>query len=329
VIRAFVTGGTGFVGANLAAGLTSKGYQVRVMRRAGSSTKALADVDCEHVVGDILGNVSELAAAMSGCDWVFHVAAVSDYWRQNSDWLYRVNVEGTRNVLEAARQLQVDRFIYCSSLAALLPPRGGRPVDEQNEFGLDPSDFPYAHSKHLAEREVIDAVRDGLSAVIVNPTVIVGPGDLNEVSGSLVVESKRGRMRFVFEGGMNIVAIDDVVAGLIAAAERGKIGERYIIAGANFTHWEAAKLIAGITGGPGPWLALPRATAPFLATLVSFARRIFGNLIPLDASQVKLGTMYLYANGDKSASEFNLESTPIESAVRSAYEWYRLNGHIK
>lgn len=309
------------------AGLTQRGHQVRLLHRSSSNMTAVAGLDFEPVVGDILDGPDELADLMSGCDWVFHVAAVSDYWRQESDWLYRVNVDGTRNMLRAAEKLPIKRFVYCSSLAALLPPKGGKAVDELNQFDLKPKQFPYAHSKHLAEEEVVRAFEKGLPSLIVNPSVVMGPGDLNEISGSLVVEATKGRLRFMLPGGINVVAVEDVVAGMIAAAEKGRNGERYVLAGTNVSNWQAAELISEITGSAGPWLTIPRQAAPLLAALVAVARRLLGNRIPLDANQIGMGCLDIFADGSKAAAEFGIDPTPIEEVIRRTYVWYQRNGY--
>jgi dihydroflavonol-4-reductase len=327
--HAFVTGGTGFIGANLVEALNRRGIGVRLLHRPSSSMQTLAGLHFEPVAGDILDSPDKLAGLIDGCDWIFHVAAVSDYWRQKVDRVYHVNVQGTKNVLAAAQRVPIERFVFCSSVGSMLPPQGGKPINEQNKFGLKPGLFPYGHSKYLAEREVLSAVANGLPALIVNPTVVIGPRDINEISGSFVVEATKGKMRVVFPAGMNMVAVEDVVNGMIAAAEKGRIGERYILAGTNLSLWQAAKTITRITGSPGPWLMLPRASLPLIATFVAVLRKLVGNRMPLDANQVRVGAMNQYVDGRKAAEAFGLAATPVETAVRSAYRWYREQGIVK
>ncbi|HID89848.1 MAG TPA: NAD-dependent epimerase/dehydratase family protein, partial [Anaerolineae bacterium] len=160
-MKALVTGSTGCVGANVVAALLRRGYEVRAMHRPTSRLDALEGLEVEQVVGDILDPPS-LARAMEECDWVFHVAAVSDYWRTPPEVIYRVNVEGTRNVVEAALRAGVHRLIYTSSVGALGIPPEGRLLDESSVFNLPPHRFPYGHSKHLAEEVVREAVAEGL-----------------------------------------------------------------------------------------------------------------------------------------------------------------------
>ncbi len=327
-VRALVTGGTGFIGANLVAGLAEQGIAARVLHRESSSLEALVGLTYETVIGDVLGEVDALAAAMEGCRWVFHVAAVADYWRQSTDHLYRVNVEGTRRMLEAARLAGVERFVFTSSVAAMGLPRPGECVDEGDTFNLPPSRFPYGHSKMLAEREVQRAVAEGLEAVIVNPTVVLGPRDVNQISGSIVVEAARGLVRFVPPGGVNYVAVSDVVAGHIAAARRGRVGERYILGAHNLSHAEAIPIICRVVGRPPPRLKIPGWVLPPAAVAVRMSRSLFGRPQIVDESQIRLLGADIYADAGKAGRELDLPQTPFPDAVQAAYNWYNKHGYL-
>jgi len=327
-MQAFITGGTGFIGANLVEKLNQEGIAVRVLGRPTSSLAALAGLDFELATGDVLDEPGKLAGLMAGCDWVFHVAAVADYWRQGTERLYRVNVEGTKNVLAAARLADAKRFVFTSSLAAMGIPTPGEMLTEANRFNLKPAQFPYGHSKYLAEQAVLEAVSSGLAAVIVNPAVVLGPRDLNAISGSLILEAAKGRMRFTFPGGVNYVAAADVAAGHLAAADRGRVGERYILAGQNVSHRKALALICRVVGQPPPRLTIPGWVLPLAAWGVAGARWLFGNRVPMDANQVWLAGAALYADGRKAVRELGLPQTPFETAVKSAYAWYYENGFL-
>ena len=185
--------GNRFVGSHVARTLVEKGYQVRILRRATSRLDAVSDISCEHVIGDVT-DLESLRAAMEGVDWVFHVAAVADYWRNDPSRIYTVNVDGTRNVLEAAKVIGVRRVIFTSSAAAMGYRDDLHPVNETTRFNYDQHVTPYGHSKFLAEAEVFRAIRRGLDCVILNPTVIIGPGDLNQISSSVIVEAARGHV---------------------------------------------------------------------------------------------------------------------------------------
>lgn len=326
-MRALVTGGTGFVGANLAEGLTAAGYTARILRRQSSSLEALAGMTYEEAIGDIL-DYRSLLEAMTGCDWVFHVAAVSDYWRQGVAWLYQVNVEGTKTVLRAAREAGVKRLVFTSSAAALGIPAEGEVADETQDFNMSPRRYPYGHSKHLAEQQVRQAVQDGLDAVIVNPTIIIGPRDLNKVSGSLVIEVARGLARFYLPGGANYVAVEDVVAGHVAAAERGRAGERYILGGENLLHRDVIDIIREVTGGPRPLFDFPRWAIEPAALAVTAARWVLGNRVPLNANQVRMSGLRFLFSPEKAIRELGMPQTPFRTAVESAYGWFCGHGYL-
>jgi dihydroflavonol-4-reductase len=327
-MKAFITGGTGFVGANIVAALNEQGITARVLRRERSSLLALEGLTYESAVGDILQSPTELAGHMAGCEWVFHVAAVADYWRQGQEWLYKVNVEGTKNVLAAAQQAGVQRLVFTSSLAAMGLAQPGRLLDESNHFNLEPDQFPYGHSKHLAEIEVLRAADAGLSAVIVNPAVVLGPRDVNEISGSIVLEAARGRLRFFPPGGSNYIDVADVAAGHIAAAQQGRVGERYILAAANLTHREVVTTICNIAGRKPPSLRLPGWILPVAAGGVAFGRLFLGNKIPLDANQVRLSGVAIYATAEKALNELNLPQTPFKMTVQRTFDWYNSHGFL-
>ena len=324
-MKVLVTGATGFVGSNIAAALAARGDQVRVLRRATSRLDALEGVPVEHVVGDILAPDS-LLPAMQGCQVVFHVAATSQYWRSTRETLYRVNVDGTRNVMQAALATRVERLVHTSSVAAIGYPRPGRLADESQTFPPELSWWPYGHSKHLAELEVQQAVAQGLPAVVVNPTIILGPRDVNFVSGSLVRASIKGQLRILPPGGSNVVHVDDVVAGHLAAAERGRPGERYILGGENLSHWDSAVILAEVTGGPRPWLVLPRWSLAPLARLVDAFNAVSRRPPLATGEHILLGGETFFVDNHKAVRELGLPQTPFRQAVADAYNWYRGHG---
>ncbi len=326
-MKTLITGGTGFLGANLVEGLTAAGHTACILRRKTSRLEALAGLSYEEAGGDIL-DYDSLLPAMEGCDWVFHVAAVSDYWRQGRDWLYQVNVEGTKTVMRAAQAAGVKRVVYTSSVAALGLDPENRPMDESHTFNIPPSRFRYGHSKHLAEQAVQEFVQAGLEVVIVNPAVVLGARDLNKISGSIVIEVARGLVRFYLPGGVNYVAVEDVVAGHMAAAERGRVGERYILGGENLTHREAIDTIVDVCDGPKPLFNFPRWAIEPTALAVTAARQVLGNRVPVNANQVRMSGISIYVNIDKAKQELNLPHTPFRTAVERSYRWFKDNGYL-
>ncbi|MGV0624313.1 NAD-dependent epimerase/dehydratase family protein [Mycolicibacter minnesotensis] len=329
-MRAFVTGGTGFVGSNLVAALLERGIAVRVLRRATSSMAALEGMDCETRIGDVNDGVDALTEAMADCDWVFHTAAIADYWRYRTQTkLYRTNVDGTRDMAAAALRAGVQRFVYTSSLASLGIPERGHELVETDEFNIRPRQFPYGHSKYLAEAELRKAVAAGLPAVIVNPSVVIGPRDVNRIASAMLVEAKQGRLWFATSGGTNFVSVDDVVAGHIAAAERGRIGERYILGGENLTFKDAFTEACALFGRRGPSVMLPRWFIPVAAVGVSAARAVVGPRLPIDARQMRLSTAEIFADPSRSRDELGVPFTPFATALRAGYQWYRDNGYLE
>ena len=328
-MKAIVTGSTGFVGANLCAALVAHGWSVRALHRASSRLDMLQGISVEHAIGDVT-QPETLVEAMRGCDVVFHVAAVADYWRQSTEKLYRVNVEGTRAVCQAALDARISRLVFTSSVASLGIPKPGQPADESHEFNLPPERFRYGHSKLLAEGVVHEFVARGLDAVIVNPSIILGPGDLNEISGSIVTEVARRRSASLVypPGGVNYIDVRDVCAGHIAAAEYGRTGERYILAAHNLTHHEAMKIVAEVIGTPRPRLGIPRALIGPLAALLDLAGKLSPRPLPMNGDQMRLSGEFVYFYSGKAIHELSLPQTPFRETIERTYQWYKAHGYV-
>lgn len=323
--RALITGCTGGLGANLAAALVERGVEVVGLRRSTSPGAAVDDLELAFCTGDILDPAS-LRQAMDGVDWVFHAAAIADDWHHPRERIYEVNVEGTRNVLAAALEAGVRRFVYTGSSAALGKPSPGKPLmDEADSFNLDPADFPYGHSKHLAEQVVAEFVTRGLDAVSVLPTALMGPRDLNFISGELLVRVVKRQLMPFPRGGLNYADLRDVAAGHVAAAEQGRTGERYILGGHNLTHREALQIIAAVANTPARAVTLPHWLLPVAADLVSLGQRL-GFRMPIERGRVLLSGEFMYYDSSKARRELGLEARPFAESVRDAYDWYRARG---
>ena len=327
-MHALVTGATGFIGANLVEALTQRGWQVRALHRQSSSSKALAGLRYDSAIGDVTDPAS-LIAAMDGVDVVFHVAAVADYWRSDPDRLMRVNVQGTRNVLQAARDRRVRRVVFTSSCAALGRPPFGQALDERAQFNLRPEEFPYGYSKHLAEQVCGEFVRAGLDVVIVNPAVVFGPRDVNLISSSLIVELARRTIPFVPPGGVSVIDVADVCYGHIVAAERGRTGERYILTNENLTYRQIFGLIADVVGRPRPRATIPGAMLKLAAYPIGFMRNGLGWPLPVSDEQVRFAAETFWFDASKARRELGLTAQPIVETVRRTYAWYVENGYIK
>src|SRR5258708_7013582 len=261
MVKALVTGGTGFVGSHVVRALLEAGHTPRILRRPNSPLDLVEGLPIEHAIGDLL-DTNSLDRAMQGCEWVFHVAAVSDYWRSDRIKLYLINVNGTVNVLNSARRAGVKRVIFTSSAAALGIPEAGNCADENHPFNLSDRLFPYAHSKHLAEREVLRCVGEGQDVVIVNPTYVFGPGDLNQIGGSAIVELSRGNVPVYPAGGVTAVCVRDVPAWPFAGAQQRRSWERYLLGPVDVGHKAIAKLMGDVTPTPLPLILGPASLIP-------------------------------------------------------------------
>ena len=328
-ITAFVTGGTGFVGSNLVAGLNNIGIKPRLLHRQASSLQALKGLEYDAVIGDILDEPSTLSANMEGVDWLFHTAGISDYWRNGRETLFRINVDGTRNMLEASRLAGIGRFIFTSSLGSFGIPEDGQPINESCIFNLRPEQLPYGYSKHLAELAVLEAFAGGLDVAILNPGIILGPRDFKQVSGSIVTEAARGLLRFNLPGALSFVSVEDVVAGHISAAQRGESGQKYILSGPNLTIKEAGAIVCQVVGRPRPKIDIPSWVLPPAAIAIQVARAILGNRIPMDPNQVRLAGKTVFADSRKAEKTFDLSWTPFREMIERTYDWYVANGIIK
>ncbi len=329
MVTALVTGGTGFVGSHLARALIERGYDVRILRRKTSRLDLIEDLICEHFIGDVM-DMDSLRAAMQDVDWVFHTAAVADYWRNNPARIYEVNVDGTRNVLSAAEEARVRRVIFTSSAAAVGCRDNGdlRPVDETVRFNLDQHLTPYGHSKFLAEAEVYRAIRRGLDCVILNPTVIIGPGDLNQISSSVILEMGRGNVPpTVPPGGVTMIDVRDVAAAHVVAAERGRTGERYLLGAIDLTHKAWMKLIADVMGKRINVIPLAPGLVHMAAPAVDVLRR-FGVPLPVEGNQLRLSTRMMFYNCQKAWRELGEPSVPLRQSLKDTYEWYKAHGDI-
>ncbi len=320
-MRALVTGATGFVGAHVARSLRARGVQVRIWRRHTSKLDALEGVAFEDCAGDLL-DPEALAEACDGCEWVFHIAAVAEYWRVPIEQMYRVNVEGTQSVLEAARRAGVARVVFTSSGGAVGQPADGTLADESHPFNFPPALFSYGHSKWLAE----EAAR-AAGAVIVNPSVVLGPGDLNRISGDLIIRVAKRQMPMMPSGGFGIIDVRDAAAAHIAAAERGHSGERYILNAHNVMTRDLIRMAAEVAGVPPPRLAVPRALIPPAAALVDGLRRL-GVPVPISGGQLKMSADTVFFDASKARRELGLETRPLRETVRDTWAWYKEAGFL-
>ncbi|MBI4536069.1 MAG: SDR family oxidoreductase [Ignavibacteriae bacterium] len=321
-----ITGGTGFIGSNLAAELVRRGANVTILRRENSDLRAIKGIKVKHRIGDIL-NLESLREAMKGCDTVFHTAAIVSFKRGIREEQFRVNVIGTQNVVAAAIASGIQKLVHTSSIAAIGYCPEDKLATEETPFNW-PATTGYKFTKHLAEREVFKGVRRGLWAAVVNPTVVIGERDIHLHGGQLVRDVKKGRVPFYIEGGMNIVYVQDVVRGHISAAEIGRSGERYILGGENLTHKEIFQRTATLVGGRKPIGKLSIPLLRVAATVIEKGCILIGAEPPITPDLVSGAGKKIWFSSEKAERELGFQRTPFDQTILAAYRWYKENGFL-
>jgi dihydroflavonol-4-reductase len=328
-MKALVTGATGFVGAAIAKALIAAGWEVRVLARAGSDRSNLRPLAAEVAQGD-LNDVGSLELALEGCTALFHAAADYRLGARDPKPLYLTNVEGTRNILSAARTAGVERTVYTSSVATVGIPAGGAPGDERTPVALSNMIGHYKRSKYLAEEVARDAARMGMSVVIVNPSTPVGPGDIKPTpTGQLVLDAASGRMPAYVDTGLNIVHVDDVAAGHLLAFERGRAGERYILGGEDMTLQTILAQIARLAGRRPPRIRLPYAAVLPVAYVAEAFAKVSGRSGRVTLEGVRMSRKRMFFSSAKAANELGYRWRPPLEAFEDALRWFRERGLLR
>lgn len=327
-IKAFVTGGTGFIGANLVRSLLNSGYSVRALVRPNSCLHNLQNLDIEIVTGDL--NYPNLTEKIKGCQVLFHVAAHYSLWQADKDLLYQNNVLGTRNVLAAAKMARIERIVYTSSVAAIGVKKSGEIVDETYQSPVEKLIGAYKKSKFWAEQEAVKAAATGQDIVIVNPSTPIGPMDIKPTpTGDIILRFLRGKMPAYVNTGLNLIDVRDVAMGHILALEKGKKGDRYILGNQNLTLKNILEELADITSKTAPKNTVPLWLPLTVAWVDEYLlAKLLGKppSIPLDG--VRMSAQSMFYNSDKAVNELGLPQSAIRKALEDAVEWFIHNNYV-
>lgn len=318
-----VTGASGFLGWHVARVLIEHGHRVRALCRPGSQVR---EFDVERVTGD-LRDPESLVQAVQGCQYIFHVAADYRLWAKDVRELYRSNVDGTRNLLEAAERAGAERIVYTSTVGCIGMPQN-RNGDEETPVSVRDMTGHYKRSKWYAEQVALDKARSGVPVVIVNPTAPIGDHDWKPTpTGKIIVDFLRNKLPAFVDTGLNLVDVRDTALGHLQAAERGRAGERYILGCENLTLEEILGRLASIAHKPAPKVKIPYAVA-YTAGMFSTAWAGISNRPPLAPLEgVKMARKKMFVTHQKAARELGYSPGPVDAALRRAVEWFQANGY--
>jgi len=324
-----ITGATGLVGSALARKLVAEGTAVRALVRSGSPRFHLDGLDLEFVEGD-MRDARSVRAAMAGIRHVFHVAADYRLWARDPNEIYAANVDGTRTIMQEARRAGVERIVYTSSVATIALREDGTPADESIGLSVAEGIGAYKRSKIAAERLVKSLIADKhLPAVIVNPSTPIGPRDIKPTpTGRLVLEAAAGHMPAYVDTGLNLVHVDDVARGHLAAFERGKIGERYILGGENVELRTMLVDIAHLVGRSPPRFRLPRLMALPVAHVAELIARLTGHEPLATVDGVRMAKYRMFYSSAKAERELGYRARPYGEALAEAVSWFRQTGRL-
>jgi dihydroflavonol-4-reductase len=322
-----VTGAAGFLGSHVTRQLVARGDEVRVLLRPSSTNRAIADLSLEYVTGD-LRDPASLDRAMKGVKRVFHVAADYRLWAKRSREIYDSNVGGTKNLLDAARRARVEQLIYTSTVAAIAVDRPQLP-NESTDAKLEEMVGHYKRSKWMAEREALNAAKSGLPVIVAMPTTPVGPWDWKPTpTGKIILDFLNGKMPGYVETGLNFVGVEECAAGHLLLAEKGKVGERYLLGGENLTLKAMLDRLAKITGLRAPMLKIPHGLALGVAYANTMFSRLVGREPGIPIEGVKIARHMMFVDCSRAKRELGFQAGPVSAALERAVRWYEANGYI-
>jgi dihydroflavonol-4-reductase len=322
-----VTGAAGFLGSHVARQLVARGETVRVLMRASSSNRAISDLSLEYVTGD-LRDAGSLERAMKGVKRVFHVAADYRLWAKRSQDIYDSNVGGTKNLLEAARREGVEQLIYTSTVATIAVDRPELP-NEATDAKLEEMVGHYKRSKWMAEQEALQAAKQGLPVIVAMPTTPVGPWDWKPTpTGKIILDFLNGKMPGYVETGLNFVGVEECAAGHLLIADKGKVGERYLLGGENLTLKGMLDALAKITGLRAPGMKIPHGVALGVAYVETGFSRLLGKEPQIPVEGVKIARHMMFVDASRAVKELGFQPGSVTAALERAVRWYQANGYV-
>ncbi len=322
-----VTGAAGFLGSHVTRQLVARGDSVRVLMRPSSTNRAIADLSLEYVTGD-LRDPASLDRAMKDVKRVFHVAADYRLWARRKQDIYDSNVGGTKNLLDAAKRAGVEQLIYTSTVATIAVDRPQHP-NEFTDAKLQEMVGHYKCSKWLAEKEALGAAKSGLPVIVAMPTTPVGPWDWKPTpTGKIILDFLNGKMPGYVETGLNFVGVEDCAAGHLLIAEKGKVGERYLLGGENLTLKQMLDALSKITGLPAPKLKIPHGLALGVAYASTVFSRLLGREPGIPVEGVKIARHMMFVDCSRAQRELGFKAGPVAAALKRAVRWYEANGYM-
>ncbi|HKE09281.1 MAG TPA: hopanoid-associated sugar epimerase [Candidatus Acidoferrum sp.] len=323
-----VTGAAGFLGSHVTRQLVARGEEVRVLMRPSSSNRAISDLPLEYVTGD-LRDPASLERAMKGVRRVFHVAADYRLWARKSKEIYDSNVGGTKNLLAAAKRAGVEQLVYTSTVATIAVDRPELP-NESTDAKLEEMVGHYKRSKWMAEREALQAAKDGLPVIVAMPTTPVGPWDWKPTpTGKIILDFLNGKMPGYVETGLNFVGVEECAAGHLLASEKGKAGERYLLGAENLTLKELLDTLSKITGLAAPSMKIPHGLALGVAYIETGFSRLLGKEPQIPVEGVKIAQHKMFVDVSRAQRELGFQPGSVTAALERAVKWYRANGYVK
>ena len=329
-MKILVTGSTGFLGSAIARELLSDGRDVRLLVRKGADTRNIDDLDVEMALGD-LRDPSSLKSALTGCSVLYHAAAYYSLWDRDQRLIYDINVAGTRNILQAARECGLDRVVYTSTVGCIGLNPDGAPADETTPFDPATLSNDYKRSKYQAEQVALQFAESGLPVVIVNPSTPIGPRDIKPTpTGKIVLDFLNRNMPAYLDTGLNLIDVADCARGHLLAEKKGTPGERYILGNCNMSLFEILLTLESITG-----LKAPRIKIPYWAALAAgwvcetLSNHVTGRPPAIPLAGVRMAKYFMYFDSSKAVRELGLPQNPVETALKQAVDWFQSYNHIQ